>query len=434
MFREGSRRNRPHLQPPPIVAPSRRLEYAYYAAVLYSVMAPAIGLEIPLLAGVMILGISALCFFQLQSCGKLSVYRPINLLLAFAACFLSVQIFIHDASILDSTIREYIIWILGLMIVHALCLRPGFSLRLPLVLFAIAVATIPFMGIGGGEMDKARVDIAVQGGLTHPGGLAEWFGFLSIYFAVVGLQARRPVFRIGAWSIAVGCLFIVTLTIERGPLFATLLAITVVFRRVLKRGFVPVLAGLLIVGGIYASGLFDTAVSKYSERGLEETGREVLWPAAIDRIVDSPFFGVGESKVNIPMGTKDVPPHNVFLHLALSAGIVPVALFFAFWCQAFMKSIRRPVESISDHMRLPFLIYTFLDIMLGDWAYMSIWALLAVSVGAGSAMTYHPQFRRALRSIRTRHEIRLDRWAVRRGNLQRFRARSIPSTPGKSSN
>ena len=140
-------------------------------------MAPAIGLEIPLLAGVMIFGISAFCFFQLQSCGKLSVYRPISLLLAFAVCFLSVQIFIHDESILDSTIRGYIIWILGLMIVHSLCLRPGFSLRFPLVLFAIGVAIIPFIGVGGGEMDKARVDIAVQGGLTHPGGLAEWFGF-----------------------------------------------------------------------------------------------------------------------------------------------------------------------------------------------------------------------------------------------------------------
>src|SRR5689334_12597368 len=100
MLRQGSVCHAPHVKRTPIPVPSKRLEYGYYAAVLYSVMAPAIGLEIPLLAGVMIFGISALCFFQLQSCGKLSVYRPISLLLAFAVCFLSVQVFIHGESIL----------------------------------------------------------------------------------------------------------------------------------------------------------------------------------------------------------------------------------------------------------------------------------------------------------------------------------------------
>jgi hypothetical protein len=431
MFEKASIRHRPHLPSAAIRGPSRRLEYTYYAAVLYSVMAPAIGLEVPLLAGVLILSISALCFLRLWSRSELFVYRPIVLLIAFASCFLSVQIFIHGESILDSTIRAYLIWILGLMIVHTLCLRPGFSLRFPLVLFAIAVATIPFIGIGADEMDKARVDIAVQGGLTHPGGLAEWFGFLTIYFAIIGLQARRAFFRVGAWSIAVACLFIVTLTIERGPLFATLLAITIAFRRVLKRGFVPVIVLIVLGGVIYETELFGPAVSKYSERGFEETGREILWPEAVERILDSPLVGVGESKVNLPLGTKEVPPHNVFLHLALSAGIVPVALFFAFWCQAVLKSIKSPGESITDQMRLPFLVYTLVDIMLGDWGYMTIWALLATAVGAGLAVSYQPELRRALQGIRMRPTTTLGARPVRRTSFGRFRSRSMQSTPSR---
>ena len=290
--REHSMRHRQQLRPRPIRAPSSKTEYAYYCAVIYSVMAPAVGLDIPIVAGAMILVISASCIMQLRSGAKI-IYGPIALLLAFAACFFFVQIFIHGESIFDSTIRSYVIWILSLIIVHSLCLRPGFSLRFPLILFAIGVATIPFIGVNGAEGDMARVEIAVQGGLTHPGGLSEWFGFLAVFFAVLGLQARRGLFRIGAWSIAVGCLFIVTLTIERASLFATLLALTVVFRRLLKRGFAPVFALLVLTGVVYESGLFGVAVSKYFDRGFEETGREVIWPAAVDRIFGLPASRCG---------------------------------------------------------------------------------------------------------------------------------------------
>src|SRR5678816_43744 len=137
-----------------------------------------------------------------------------------AASLIFIQLLIHGESVLGSVIRIYVIWILSLIIVRCLCLRPGFNLRYPLVLFAIGLTTIPFIGVNPGA-DMARVEISVQGGLTHPGGLAEWFGFFTIYFAIIGLETRRASFRIGIWLLAVGCLFIVTLTIERGPLFAT---------------------------------------------------------------------------------------------------------------------------------------------------------------------------------------------------------------------
>src|SRR5207247_1615925 len=102
----------------------------------------------------------------------------------------------------------------------------------------------------------------------------------AVFLAIFGLEARRVSFRIGAWVLAVGCLLIVTLTVERGPLFATVLAITLGFRTFLKRGFVPVLAVVILAGVALASGLFDQASSKYKERGTEETGREILWPEA----------------------------------------------------------------------------------------------------------------------------------------------------------
>lgn len=370
--------------------PSRKLEYAYYLAIIYSVMAPAVGVEISLVAGLMILVISAACIRQLRSCVKI-VYHPIALLLACAASFFFVQILVHGESILDSTLRAYIIWILSLIIVYSLCLRRGFSLRFPLVLFAIGVATVPFVGFNSGQVEQARIDIAVQGGLTHPGGLAEWFGFLTVYFAIIGIESRRSFIRLGAWLIGVGCLLIVTLTVERGPLFATALALTVAMRGLLRRGFVPVLA-LIILSGVFSlSGLFEKALSNYAERGLEETGREVLWPMAIDRILTSPVVGVGESNVNMRLpGGKEAGPHNAFLHFALSSGVVPFAFFLAYWIQAAWRTVHAKGHD-DDSFRLPYLVFAFVSNMTGDWGFMSIWCLLALSLAAGSAVVYGKQ-------------------------------------------
>jgi O-antigen ligase len=247
-------------------------------------------------------------------------------LIACVVSFLLIQIFIHGESILDSNIRAFITWILGLIIVHSLCLRQGFSYRLPIVLFATGAVTIPYLGFDSGGVEMARVDLAVQGGLTHPGGLAQWFGFLAIFFAITGIETRRGSVRIGAWLIAVGCLCIVGLTVERGPLFATVLGITVASRRLLKRGFAPVFVLVALTGVVSVTGLFDQAISRYLIRGTEETGREILWPAVVERIIDSPLIGVGISQVGTEVlrPHEATPPHNSFLYFALSSGIVPI--------------------------------------------------------------------------------------------------------------
>ncbi len=55
------------------------------------------------------------------------------------------------------------------------------------------------------------------------------------------------------------------------------------------------------------------------------------WPVAIDRIFSSPLvslFGVGEPHILFELVPgKYSPPHNAFLHFALSSGVVPFAFF-----------------------------------------------------------------------------------------------------------
>jgi len=275
-----------------------------------------------------------------------------------------------------------------LMIIQSLCLRRGFAFRFPLVLLGIGLVTLPFINFDRGEMEMARVEIAVQGALTHPAGFAEWFGFLAIFFTVVGVESRRATWRIAARLLALGCLFIVTLSIERGPLFACALAVTVACRRILNRGFMPTMALATLACVVYSGGVFNQAYENYSTRGLEDTGRPELWETTIDRIWQSPFFGVGESRVLIPLGKKMVPPHNSFLHFAISSGMVPTLFFLAFWIQATWKSIFHEEHSENQPFRLPYLVYALTGLMLGDVGFMSYGGLLITSLAAGAVITH----------------------------------------------
>jgi O-antigen ligase len=168
-------------------------------------------------------------------------------------------------------------------------------------------------------------------------------------------------------------------------LIGVTLAIVVALRSVLRRGFIPVLLLCVLLGAIYESGVFDTAISNYSSRGMVETGRERLWPAAVERILSSPVVGVGISNVGLDvLGSGHTnPPHNSFLWFALASGFFPFALYCAFWIQALKRSLH--TQDVRDGpFRLPYLIFAFGAAMFGDSGFMSSWALLAFSVAAGS--------------------------------------------------
>jgi O-antigen ligase len=360
--------------------PSAWVEYGCYFSLLYSMLAPGLGVEIPLLAGGLNLFLAANCVWQLRSQSK-RIYAPIGLLLACALSFLLIQAVVHDQSLLGD-LRGFILGFVQLVLIHSLCLRRGFSLRLPLLLFAIGAMALPFLTFNPGDIERARVDAGVvQGAISHPNGLADWFGFCAFYFTVIGIETRRSKLRVGAWLLAAGCLFVVGLTVSRGAIFAAALAITFALRGLLKRGFVPVFALIIVAGVLSLSGVFDAAVFHYSERGMEETGREALWSDAIERISESPIFGVGASKVLYT-------PHNTFLYFALVSGVVPLAFFIAFWIQAGLRSVAGNKEQQNQAFRFPYLLFTLVTATVGDLSFMTIWGCLALAVAAGSGAIF----------------------------------------------
>src|SRR5262249_13649683 len=217
---------------------------------------------------------------------------------------------------------------------------------------------------------------------------------------------KRALFRAGKWLLAVACLLIVGLTVSRGAMFATALAITVAFRRLLRRGFVPVLLLIIVIGVVIESGLFDQVISHYTERGMEETGRERLWPEAIERIFASPlttFIGVGMSNVgsDVLHAGWATPPHNTFLFFALSSGIIPLVLLIIFWFRAARKSFFSIDQSDHGPFRIPFLLYVFVIFNISD-APSVPWTLLALSVGAGPIISAEKRWLLARNRIRGR--------------------------------
>jgi O-antigen ligase len=391
-------RRQQHVRSVSYRVPSRRIEYGFFIFLVYSMWSPALGLTIPLLGSGMILVLAAQCARRGMSITG-NAYGPASLLVACGGSFIVIQLLIHNES-LSGDIRVFGTWVLSVIVVQALCLRRGFLHRCSLVFLLIGVAVLPYLG-DISEGVRARVDLEVGGQLTHPVGLAEWFGFCTVYFAIFGLESKRGRTRTIAWVVAIVCLFVVGLTVSRGALLATAIATTVGFRRLLRRGFVPLLGVIVLAGVAYTGGLFDQTVRRYSERGMEDTGRERIWLEVTERVLSSPLIGVGISNVQSFALNRPTAPHNSFLYFALAAGVVPFTLWVAFWVRAFARhrvAAETPAALEQSPFRLPFLLYTLVTVLLGDHGFMSPWALLALAVGAGSGIRHRASRRRRVRT------------------------------------
>jgi O-antigen ligase len=371
--------------------PPRWVEYTYYLVFSYSIVAAALGIEIPLLAAALTVALGGLCLIKLGSHRK-EICAPIALLLACQFSFILVQVGVYGASVIeDDSIRMFILWMFGMIIVQSLCLRPGFLHRCTIVIFILGLMVVPYLAFSDQGVDRAGIGIAVGGNLTHPNGLAGWFGFCAVAFGLFGLETRRGIVVPILYGLAaVGSLLIVGLTVSRSALLGCALALTVGFRRFLKRAFVPTLLLIILGGVLLASGLFDQIMSNYEERGTEETGRLLVWPLIIERFLDSPIFGVGMSRIGtwVPESSHPIPPHNSFLFFALSSGVVPFALYVAFWIRAGWRSFVDVGQSEYGPFRIPLLLYVFQVFLFGD-INIAPWVLLSLAVGAGSGISHH---------------------------------------------
>jgi hypothetical protein len=218
-------------------------------------------------------------------------------------------------------------------------------------------------------------------GISNSNVLGLWFGFCCVYFLVFGLETRRIVARAASWFIAFGCLYVVGLTVSRGPLLAVGIATIVTLRQTLKDSFKPLLFFVVFSWIVYESGVFDKVTYYYFARGLEETGRGIFWPIAFQRFLNSPWVGVGLAEIYTFVGPRVNTPHNGVLFLALASGVIPAAFFLAYLFRAASGAFH------SDHQQfpaakflLPLVTFALLEIMILDTAFMSPWSVVVLSL------------------------------------------------------
>jgi O-antigen ligase len=348
------------------------IEYAFYIALAYDTLGSMLPTEVPMLGGGSLLILAAICLKRTRLRTR-TIYASILLPVGCFFAYTLVQLAVHEESL--PAVRPFITWILLVIITHCLCLRPGFFRRFALVTLVISVVAVPHVVFDphGAEVERAKIEGITA--LADANALGEWFGFLVVYFLIQGLETKRHNVRITSWMIALACLSVIGLTVSRGTLLAVAIATVVAFRRMLSRGFVPVLLLVIVGAGAFASGLFERSISSYTSRGMEETGRLLVWPLAFQQILDSPVFGVGASKIEIPVYSAGeqgvITPHNGFLFIALASGIIPLIFFAAYWWRAGKGIICSSVDQSRD---APFLvalfIYGFIITQFGNGTFM----------------------------------------------------------------
>jgi O-antigen ligase len=271
-------------------------------------------------------------------------------------------------------------------------MRKGFLHRYALASGVIGVLLLPHLNLSyevTAEYQRAGLDTSV--GLSNGNALAAWFGFCCVYAIVRGIETTRAFVRIVCLLVTIGALFVVGLTVSRGALVGIALATLVAICRSPKRVLVPVLllAVSVLVG--VGSGLFDEAIDSYGARRSEETGRLLTWPIVIREFLSSPLAGTGVSKAEVFVDAKNegVTPHNGFLFLALTSGIMPLVFFSRYWwlaCKGAIGALRAGTPEAP--FMVPLVLYTFVTTLLTNQAFMYDWAVvtLSIAVAAGTSL------------------------------------------------
>jgi O-Antigen ligase len=381
--------------------PPRYIEYVYYFSLFYAIMGAAVGLEIRLLLGGMLVVLATLCVMYLRP-RAMTVWAQLKLPLGCAISFVMLQVFLHHEP--SSAVQPFVVWMLTLIIVQSLSLRQGFLHRFTFVAFGIGLSTLPYMQSYVSNLDFDRIGLDRKITIANPDEFAAWFGFLAVYFIIAGLETKRNVMRIVSWVVAVGCLYVVGLAVTRGALLAVAIASVIAFRRVLKHGFLPVLFLIIISWIIYEVALFEQATIFYAARGTQDTGRMVIAPLAFKRFLSSPLAGVGLSHIATPVPGENYPitPHNSFLYIALASGIIPLAFFVSYWWRAAKGALHANAKRLADApFQIPLLVYAFLTVQQGNGPFMLPWVIAILSTAIAADVSV-PVRRMAIPQIMSR--------------------------------
>jgi hypothetical protein len=365
------------------------VEYGYYFVTFYTVLGTPLGLILMggIGSGFLMIPVLALCAIALGP-SLISTVRSAWLPLACGTSYLFIQLVVHDEPMSGMYVYQFGPWLFSLIIVQALALfRPNFLHRFALFTLFLGLAMLPFMSVGYvGTYQKVGLERGV--GYSNPNAMAAWFGFCVLYLTIKGYVETRPSYRLAAWLMAIGSLYVVTLTVSRGALIAAAASLLVASRKLWKEGLLPLLLLIVLVMGLLQFGVFDQAIEAYSRRGVEETGRLQLWPILIERFLNSPVIGYGASHAGAVVITgKFITPHNSFLLFAVASGMVPLVLFVAYCFSSGVAALRANPGDPDSMLYLPLVVYTVLITSAGNMDFMTPWAVVSLAVPVAAVVS-----------------------------------------------
>ncbi|UVT16970.1 MAG: O-antigen ligase family protein [Nitrospira sp.] len=374
--------------------PPAFLEYAWYVNLIYMFLGQAWGIVIPSVGGVIWVLVAVGCFLSVHA-HAIRVYKPVALALLTGVLVIAIQLLFHEGSAMAwHEGIDFVAWIAMMITAQALSLRPGFLQRFALVAVGIGLASVPFIQVrSAGTAVRAW---ASGTGIGNPNALGMWFGFCTVYFVIWGLHSKKPIYRASCWTVAVGCLYMVLLSVSRAPLLGIVLGCIVGLRPVLKRAYAPLFSLVLLICLVYMSGVFDEEIDSYFVRGAEETGREVLWSAGMERFLDAPWIGYGLGDIKVMRNGRLMNPHNGLLHIALGAGILPLMCFSGYLAKVGIETLRIMWRVNEGEAALlpPLVVFAFLEVMMLDYAFLSPWIVVIFGMAAGASEAY--AFQRAM--------------------------------------
>jgi O-antigen ligase len=222
---------------------------------------------------------------------------------------------------------------------------------------------------------------------------------------VRGIESKPLISRILWLLIAVGFLFVVGLTVSRGALVGVALATVIATWRTLRRSVAPLLLLFFCVLMMIGSGLFDRTITFYEARQSEETGRLLTWPLVMSEVAASPLSGIGVSHAGLFVAAKNkvFTPHNGFLFLAMTGGILPVLFFSRYWWLAGKRAIRATRANAPDApFVLPLVVFAFVTTSLTNQAFTVDWVIVTLAIALTQDGIPHVAERSRMAALRHR--------------------------------
>jgi hypothetical protein len=353
---------------------------------LYALFAVVWHMDVPMFGTLVLAGLAGYCA-QHAVWLSATVRRALTLPFLCVLSLLGVQLLFHGEPVRGDFVQTFVTWMLSLVVVQSLALRQGFVHRFGLMCFFIGLMTLPYMQFDTDAGGSRRLGLDRRVSFANPNDFGAWFGFCTVYFVALAVESKRQSIRIMATICAVAAAVVLGATVSRGPLLSAATAIIIVFRRSLKRGFLPLIILFAVFNLAFALGVFDQIVEYYFARGDVDSGRLSAWPLVLGRIWQAPLIGVGISDMEtwVPKMGTGVTPHNAFLFMALSSGVLPFLFFATYMARAARNTLAGFVHRAiapEQAFRLPLLCYALLSCLTLDLPFMAPWALTALSLAS----------------------------------------------------